>query len=140
MTGFTYSDTIPVLVDHHDAQEHAEREEKEAIDVVFDGVTDGDAESEQDDLSDSEKCGPKYDVPDRPTIFKRSEHEDKLRYDVDHSADQGPQDIDDPQGDGLGIAEPDILLEGGDCEEEPDTKYHQARNPQELGQRKKRAM
>jgi len=133
MTGFTYSDTVPVLVDHHDAQQHAKREEKEAIDVVLDGVADRDAESEQDHLGNSEKRGPKKDVSDRPTVFKRSEHEDKLRYDVDHSADQGPQDIDDPQGDGFGVTESGILLEGGDGKEEPDTKYHQARNPQELG-------
>jgi len=78
MTAFTYRDTVPVLVDHHDAQEHAQREEKEAIDVVFDGVADRDAESEQDHLSNGEERSPKYDVSDRPTVFKRSEHEDKL--------------------------------------------------------------
>jgi len=134
---FTYSDTVPVLVDHHDAQQHAKREEKEAIDVVFDGVADRDAEGEQDHLSNGEECGPEYDISDRPTVFKRSEHEDKLRYDIDHGADQGPQDIDDPQGDGFGIAESDVLLEGCDSEEECDPKYHQARDSQELGLRRK---
>ena len=124
MTTFTYSDAVPVFVDHHDAQEHAKREEKEAIDVVFDGIADRDAESEQDDLSNCEKRGPKHNISDRPTVFKRSEYEDKLRDDVDHSADQGPQDIDDPQGNGFGKAESDIFFEGGDGEEKPDTKYH----------------
>jgi hypothetical protein len=131
--GFTYSDTIPVLVDHHDAQEHAKCEEKEAIDIVFDGVADRDAESEQDHLGDSEERGPEYDISDRPTVFKRSEHENELGDDVDHSADQGPQDVDDPQGDGLSIAKSDILLEGGDGEEEPDAEDDQTRDPQELG-------
>ena len=96
MTEFTYSDTVPVLVDHHHAQQYAKREEKEAIDVVFDGVADRDAESEQDHLSNSEKRGTEYDISDRPTVFKCSEHEDKLGHDIDHGADQGPQDIDDP--------------------------------------------
>ena len=78
MVAFTYSDAVPVLVDHHDAQQHAKREEKEAIDVVFDGVADRDAESEQDHLSDSEKRGTEYDISDGPTVFERSEHEKKL--------------------------------------------------------------
>jgi len=78
MTFFTYSDTVPVLVDHHDTQQHAKGEEKEAIDIVLDGVADRDAESEQDHLGNSEECGSEYDISDRPTIFKRSEHEDKL--------------------------------------------------------------
>ena len=41
--------------------------------------------------------------------------------------------MDDPQGDGLSIARSDVLLEGSDCEEERDPRYHQARDPQELG-------
>jgi hypothetical protein len=115
---FTYSDTVPVLVDHHHTQQHAKREEKEAIDIVFYGVADRDAEREQDHLSNSEECGPEHDISDGPTVFKCSEHQDKLRYDVDHGADQGPQDIDDPQRDGLGVAESGELLKGGDGEEE----------------------
>jgi len=75
---FTYSDTVPVLVDHHDAQQHAEREEKEAIDVVFYRVADRDAEGEQDHLSNSEEGGSEHDISDRPTVFESSEHEDKL--------------------------------------------------------------
>ena len=130
---FTYSDTVPVLVDHHDAQEHAKREEKEAIDIVFDGVADRDAESEQDHLSNSEERSPEHDISDRPTVFKGSEHENELRHDVDHGADQGPQDVHDPQGDGVGIAKSNILIEGGDCEEEPDAENDEARDPQELG-------
>jgi hypothetical protein len=131
--GFTYSDTVPVLVDHHDAQEHAKREEKEAVDIVLDGVADRHAESEQDDLSDSEKRGSEHDIADGPTVFERPEHEQKLRHDIDHGADQRPQDVDDPQGDGLSIGESDKLLESGDGKEESGAKYRQARDPQELG-------
>ena len=133
MTAFTYSDTVPVLVDHHDAQEHAKREEKEAVDVVFDRVADRDAESEQDYLSDGEEGGPEYDISDGPTVFKSSEHENELRDDVDHGADQGPQDVDNPESDGLGEAKSDKFLEGGDGEEEADAEDDQTRDSQELG-------
>lgn len=78
MRAFTYSDTVPVLIDHHDAQKHAKREEKEAVDVMLDGVADRDAESEQDHLSNSEEGGPEYNVSDGPTVFKRSEHKNEL--------------------------------------------------------------
>jgi len=54
---------------------------------VFDGVTDRYAESEQDDLSNGEEGGSEYDISDGPAVFERSEHEDKLRYDVNHGAD-----------------------------------------------------
>ena len=100
---------------------------------MFDGVADRDAESEQDHLSNGEERGTEHDISDRPAVFKRSEHEDKLRDNVDHGADQGPQNVHDPQGDGLGEAESGILLEGGDCEEESNTKDDKTRDPQELG-------
>jgi len=100
---------------------------------VFDGVADRDAESEQDHLSNGEERGAEHDISNGPTVFKRSEHEDKLRDYVDHGADQGPQDVHDPQGDGLGEAKSGKLLEGSDGEEEPDTEDDEARYPQELG-------
>jgi len=58
----THGDAVPVLVHHHDAEEHAEREEKEAIDVVLDGVADGDAEGEEEDLGDAKEGDAKEDV------------------------------------------------------------------------------
>ena len=89
---------------------------------MFDGVADRDAEGEQDHLGDGEKRGSEHDISDGPTVFKRPEDEDKLGNDVNDGADQGPQDVDDPQGDGVGVAESGILFEGGDGEEERDTK------------------
>jgi hypothetical protein len=130
---FTYSNTVPIFVDHHDAQEDAKREEKEAINIMFDGVADRHAEGEQDYLSDGEERGSEHDISDGPTVFERPEHEDKLGDDINHGADQGPQDVHDPQGDGLRVAESDIFLESGDSEEESGAKYHQARDPQKLG-------
>ena len=96
---------------------------------MFDGVADRDAEGEQDDLSNSEKGGSEYDIPDGPTVFERPEHEDKLRDDINHGADERPQDVDDPQGNGFRVAESDILLESGDRKEEACAEYHQARDP-----------
>lgn len=84
---FTYGDTVPVFVNHHDAQEHAKREEKEAVNVMFDGVADGHAEGEQDDLCNGEKRGSEYDISDGPAVFEGSEHEDKLRNDINDDAD-----------------------------------------------------
>ena len=46
----------------------------------------------------------------------------KPQDDVDDGADQGPQDVGDLQGNGVGVAESGILLEGGDGEEERDTE------------------
>lgn len=43
--------TIPVLVNHHDAQQHAERKDEYPVNVVGDGVADGVAESDHDDDS-----------------------------------------------------------------------------------------
>jgi hypothetical protein len=74
--GITYGDAVPVFVDHHDAQEDAKREEKEAIDIVFDGVADRHAEREHDHLSDCEKRGSEHDISDGPTVFEGSEHEE----------------------------------------------------------------
>lgn len=34
----TYGNAVPVFVDHHYAQEHAEREKEQSVDVVLDGV------------------------------------------------------------------------------------------------------
>ena len=135
---FTYGDAVPVFVDHHDAQEDAKREEKEAIDIVFDGVADRHAEGEQDHLSNCEKRGSEYDISDRPTVFECPEHEEQLRHDINHSAHQRPQDVNDPQGNRFSIAESSEPFEGSDSDEEAGTEYRQARDPQELGRMKKK--
>lgn len=35
----THRNTIPVLVDHHHTQKHAQCEEEKPVDIVLDGVT-----------------------------------------------------------------------------------------------------
>ena len=43
--------TVPVLVYHHDAQQHAEREDEDSVNVMRDGIANGVAESDHDDHS-----------------------------------------------------------------------------------------
>lgn len=69
MISGSHRNTIPVLIDHHNAQEHAKCEEEKAIDVVLDGVADRHAEGEHDDLGDSEEGGTEDDVANRPAVL-----------------------------------------------------------------------
>lgn len=41
--------TVPVLVDHHHAQQHTQRKDEYSVNVVRDGITDGVAERNHDD-------------------------------------------------------------------------------------------
>jgi hypothetical protein len=82
-------------------------------------------------LSDSKERGSEYDISDGPAVFKGSGRGDKLRDDINHSADQRPQNVDDEKGDGLHTAESDVLFESGN--KESGVEHHQATNPQELG-------
>ena len=43
--------TVPVLVYHHDAQQHAERKDEDSVNVMRDGIANGVAESDHDDHS-----------------------------------------------------------------------------------------
>jgi len=47
------------LVDHHDAEEHAEDEKEETVDVVLDRVADRHAEREEEDAADREEADTK---------------------------------------------------------------------------------
>ena len=128
----THRDAVPVFVDHHDAEEHAEREEEEAVDVVLDGVADSNREREEDDLRDGEERGAEHDVADRPAVLKRAEDKDELRDDVDDGTDEWPEDVDDPESDGLRIVEPGDVLERGNRDEERYTEHDERRYPEEL--------
>jgi len=52
------------LVDHHHTQKHAQHEEEESVDVVLNGVADGDRESEENDGTDREEPNSEEDVSD----------------------------------------------------------------------------
>jgi hypothetical protein len=95
----TYCDTVPILIHHHDAQEHAEREKEKTVDVMLDGIADGDAEREKKDLSDCKERRAEYDVADGPSIVEGAEYEDELRDDVDNDTYRGPQYVYNPKAD-----------------------------------------
>jgi hypothetical protein len=128
----TYSYAVPVLVNHHHAQKHAKGEEEKSIDIVFDGITDRNAESKQKDLGDGEKRSAKHNVTDGPPILKSPEDKDKLGDDVYDDTDERPQNIDDPETDCLVECEASKLLEGSDRNEERYTKDNETGDSQEL--------
>lgn len=99
---------------------------------MLDRITDRDAEREQKNLGNSEESSAEDNVTDGPSILKRAEHEDELRDNIDDGADKRPEDVNNPEPDGLGIFEPGELLEGSNGNEEGDSPYGQARYPKEL--------
>lgn len=105
---------IPVLVNHHHAEQHAKREDENAVDVVLDGVTNLNAEGEQNDLGDSKEGGAEQDVPNRPSVVQRPNDENQLCDDVDDHADHWP------------------YQECRDCEKERNTEDDQTAESEEL--------
>lgn len=94
--GATYRNTVPVLVYHHDAQEHTQRKEEQAVDIVLDGVTDSNTEREEENLGNSEECRAEDNVADGPAVIEGAENENKLGDNVNDCADEGPENVDDP--------------------------------------------
>lgn len=79
MTGEqTHRDTVPVFVDHHNAQQNAQNEEEQVIQVMLDSVTNGDAESEQKNLSDRVERDSKDDIAEGPAVVKSPEYKNEL--------------------------------------------------------------
>lgn len=111
-------DRVPVFVDHHDAEEHAEGEEEEAVDVVLDSIADCHAEREEDNLCDSEEGGTEEDITNRPPVIECADHKDELGDDVYDDANGRPDKVNDPKGDGLCVAEAGKAFERCDGEEE----------------------
>jgi len=121
-----FSDTVPVLVNHHDTEKHAQCEEEEAVDVVLYSVADGSGECKQKNLGNGEKRSAKGNVTDGPAIIKGAEDENELRDNVDNDADNGPEDVDHPKPDDVGVGEAGETLEGGDGDEEGNAEYGKA--------------
>ena len=128
----TYRDTVPILIYHHDAEEHAEREEEQAVDIMLDGVAYRDAEREQEDLPNGEEGDAEHDVANGPAILERLKDEHELRDSVYDNADHGPNQVYDPQADWLRILEPCELLESGYRDEEAYAEYDEHAPSEEL--------
>ena len=94
-------DRVPVLVDHHDTEEHAESEEEETVDVVLDSIADGHAEGEEYNLGDSEEGGTKEDITNRPPVVECTSHKDELGDDIYDDTNGWPDKVDDPKSDRL---------------------------------------
>lgn len=97
-----FSDGIPVLVHHHHGKKCAQCREEGAINVVGDGITNGDREAILDDLADDEEGGTKQDVADGPAVVQGAKDEDELKDDVDDDAGEVEDEFDDPEGGGFG--------------------------------------
>jgi len=81
---------------------------------VLDGITNCNAESEQQDLTASKEHGAEDDVADWPSILKGAEDKDELGNDVDGDTDERPDEIDDEKCDWFCVVKSEFLLEGGD--------------------------
>lgn len=125
-------DRVPVLVDHHDRQQHADGEEEQSVDIVLDRITNVDREPEQHHLRDREKRSSEHNVSDWPSVVEGADDEDELRHHVNGRAQARPNKVYDPQSDRLLVGESDKTLEGCDGEEEANTEQEQARQAKEL--------
>jgi hypothetical protein len=95
----THRNTVPVFVDHHNTQQDTQSEEEQAIQVMRDGVTYGDAEREQKNLSDRIERDSKDDVTEGPAVVKSSEYKNELQYGICGDAQDGPDEVNDEEGD-----------------------------------------
>ena len=100
---------------------------------MLDGVANGDAKGEEEDLSDGEEGDAKEDVAQRPAVVKRAEDEDELGDSIDDDACEGPEDVGDPEGNGVLVVEASKFLEGGDGYEELKAKDEKAGYAEKLG-------
>lgn len=85
---------------------------------MLDSIADGDAERKQEDLGDSKEGSSENNITNGPPVVQCSENEGELGDDVDYDADEGPEDVDDPETDGFLKIEAGKPFEGGDCYEE----------------------
>lgn len=99
---------------------------------MFNRITNGHAEGEQDDLCNRKECSSENDVTDWPSVLECSEDKDKLRDNINDGANERPENVNDPKTDGLGEIETGELLECSDGDEEGDTEDGKAGYPEEL--------
>lgn len=102
MALYTYSDTIPIFINHHHTQENTKRKEEQAIEIMFDRVAYVDAEREQKHLCNRIECDTEDDVAERPPVVQSAEYEDKLGKCVCRDAKDRPDEVYDEQTRGFG--------------------------------------
>jgi len=78
--------TIPVLVDHHNAEQHAERKDEDSIDVMRNSVANGIAEGDHDDDSGNvEEYPERLNNTNRVNSMHRFLAPIRVTYDVSNS-------------------------------------------------------
>ena len=59
----------------------------------------------ENNVGDGEERNAKDDIADRPAVIEGAKDENELGDDVDDDADDGPEDVDHPETDGVGVGE-----------------------------------
>lgn len=84
---------------------------------MLDGIAYGPAECEEDDHPDNPRAGAKDDITNGPPVLECAQHEDQLRNDVDKDREDGEEEVDDKEGNGVRGVEASDVFECGDGEE-----------------------
>ena len=100
--------------------------------VMLNGITYRDAKAIRYDLSHREERGPENNIANRPSIVQSPNDEDELQHDVYHSAGAIEDVHDDPKRGGLGGRKAGNGFEGGNGNEEDDSKDSQRGEAKEL--------
>ena len=99
---------------------------------MLDGVANGHTESKEEYEGTRIESGTKDDVTNWPAIFKRAEHKDELKYDIDGHTHEWPYKVDDEQRDRFGKVEAEFFLESSDGDEKGDAKDDKTRYAKKL--------
>lgn len=127
-----YELTVPVLVNHHDGEQHAKSEEEDTVEVVGDGVADGCAEGEEQDAAYDVEADAEQEVADDPSVVEGADNQDKLGYNVDDDDDEGVHEVGDEESHRVLVVERSPSLEGARGDDEADTADKKTGEAQEL--------
>ena len=98
---------------------------------MLDGITYGDAESEQKNLSDRVERDSKDDVTEGPAVIESPEYENELRDGICGDAKDRPDQVNDEESGRLRWREWNKRFEGGDRDEERRSEDDEAGYPKE---------
>ena len=116
-------DGVPVLVDHHYAEQVRDGGEKDSVEIVLNAVADFGAEDIQQDLTDDEEENTKGDVSEGPSFLQCADDQEDLHNDVDKD-ENGAEDVDhDEQSDCVCWAHSANALEGEDADRKADQEH-----------------
>lgn len=129
-------DGVPVLVDHHDAEQVADSGEEKTVKVVSGGNANLAAESVQDDLANNKEEDAKDDVAKGPAVAERAQDKKNLQHNVDGELDGVEQVENDKEANSVDGAEAGPALERSERNEEANRegdKRADAHHPERQG-------